>query len=135
MRRRSSLYPQVHDVLGVVELVIPGQRSADRDQHQPHAGVGPLVDVEVVVGGQRVHPQAQVKRLLQLVASLAGLDTLEGLRLGRLQVVGDSLQLGRVVVVGLQVATDRLNDRGRVLRQVRNENSWAHIDLKPNIFW
>jgi hypothetical protein len=106
---------EVHDVLGVVEPAVADQRPADRDQHQAHAGVGPLVDVEVVVRGERVHPQAQVQRPLQLVARRAGRDALQGLRLGRLQVVGDRLELCRVVVVGLQVAADRLDDRGRVL--------------------
>ena len=67
-----------------------------------------------MVGGERVHPQREVERLLELLATLA-VDALHHLALGRLEVVADRGDVRRVVVVGRQVAADRLEDRRRVL--------------------
>ena len=70
---------QEHHVLGVVEHAGLGEPAADRDEHEPHPGVRPLVDEEVVVGRERVHPQREVERGLEPVAPLAGRDAVHQL--------------------------------------------------------
>ena len=47
--------------LGIVEDTRADQLLSDRDQHEPHPGVRALVDVEVMIGRQRIHAQRQVE--------------------------------------------------------------------------
>ena len=77
---------QEHDVLGVSEHARGGELATDRDQHESQAGVRALVDVEVVVGRQRVHRERAVQRRLKPRALLA-LDAVHHLGLGLLEVV------------------------------------------------
>ena len=78
--------------------------------------VGALVDVEVVVRGERRHPEVDLERRAHLVERLA-VEPLEDLRRGRLDVRGELGDLRRVVVVALELVADELDHRLQLLAE------------------
>jgi hypothetical protein len=63
-------------IFGVLEQAHLHEFLADRDEDDAQASVGPLVNVEVMVGREGVHAQREVERLLQLVALRSGMPYL-----------------------------------------------------------
>ena len=102
---------EVEHVLLIVERAGLDQLPPDCDRGETHARVRALVDEEVVVGRERVHPQRELERLPEPVLPLTVRHAVEELRLRRGQVVADRLDRGRVVVVGLEIPADGLDDR------------------------
>ncbi len=95
-------------------------------------GVGALIDVEVVVGGEGRHLQVDGVGRLHLGPGLSG-QALHELRTGLLDIFGEGLDVRRVVVVGLDVALDRLDERGGIL-EGRREGELVHPHRRPAEF-
>ena len=53
---------QEHHVFGIAEGPGGDELAADRDHDEPQAGVGALIDEEVVIGRERVHVQRERER-------------------------------------------------------------------------
>ena len=125
-RRRAAdegaqlVVAEEHDVIGLVEPAGRDQLPADLDEHQPDVRVGTLVDVEVVVRGERRHPPVDGVRGAHLLERLAG-QPVEDLARGGLDVEPHRLDRAREVVVGHEVAADELDDRLHLLAHGRED--------------
>ena len=97
-QRPQLVVAQEHHVVGLVEPAVLDQVPADLQQHEPKVGVRALVDVEVVVGGERRHPQVDRVGRPHLLERVAG-QPVEDLARRRLDVETHRLDRGREVVV------------------------------------
>ena len=100
---------QEQDVVRLVEPPGLDQLLPDGEQHEADVRVGALVDIEVVVRRQRRHPQVDRIGGAQLLERVA-IETVEDLLRGRLDVLAHRVDRDREVVVGGQVAADKLED-------------------------
>ena len=111
---------QEDHVVGVCDRAAGRELPADRDEHQPDVRVGALVDVEVVVRRQRRHAQVDLVRRAHLVERIA-VESVEDLARGRVDVVPQRAHRRGVVVVGLDVAANELDDRLHLLEHGRED--------------
>ena len=111
-RRVADQHPQLvvaqeHHVVGLVQAPGLHQLAADRHQHQPDVRVRALVDVEVVVGRERGHPQVGLVGRAHLVEGVAR-QAVEDLDRRRLDVAAHRRDRRREVVVARDVVADEV---------------------------
>ncbi len=109
---------EVDDVVRPVEDAHLDELLAEGDEDEADVRVRALVDVEVVVRGERRHLEVDLVGGAHLLERLAG-EPLEDLLRRGVDVRLEGGDLGRVVVVGGVLVADELDDRVHVLAEAR----------------
>ena len=105
---------QKDHIVRFVEMAGLDELSAYGEQDQPKMSIGALVDVEMVIGRERRHPEVHLVRRAHLLERVAG-QALEDLAGCRLDVLAHCQDRARKVVIGLEVTAHELEDRPHLL--------------------